>query len=36
MHGLTLGAGGAVLAFVVALVAIRVRREDLPKGMVVV
>jgi EmrB/QacA subfamily drug resistance transporter len=36
MRGLTLGAGGAVLAFVVALVAIRVRREDLPKGMVVV
>ena len=36
MRGLTIGAVGAALAFVVALVAIRVRREDLPKGMVVV
>jgi hypothetical protein len=36
MRGLTLGAGGAALAFAVALVAIRVRREDLPQGMVVV
>jgi EmrB/QacA subfamily drug resistance transporter len=35
-RGLTLGAVGAALAFVVALVTIRVRREDLPKGMVVV
>jgi EmrB/QacA subfamily drug resistance transporter len=35
-RGLTIGAVGAALAFVVALVTIRVRREDLPKGMVVV
>jgi predicted MFS family arabinose efflux permease len=36
MRGLTIGAAGAFLAFLVALVTIRVRREDLPKGMVVV
>jgi hypothetical protein len=36
MRGLTLGAGGAVLAFLIALITIRVRREDLPQGMVVV
>lgn len=36
MHGLTIGAGGAVLAFLVALVTIRVRREQLPTGLVVV
>jgi predicted MFS family arabinose efflux permease len=36
MRGLTLGAAGAVVAFAVALATIRVRREDLPKGMVVV
>jgi hypothetical protein len=35
-RGLTLGAAGAVVAFLVALVTIRVRRQDLPKGMVVV
>jgi predicted MFS family arabinose efflux permease len=35
MRGLTIGASGAALAFVIALVAIRVRREDLPQGMVV-
>jgi predicted MFS family arabinose efflux permease len=36
MRGLTIGAGGAALAFLVALVTIRVRREELPTGMVVV
>jgi EmrB/QacA subfamily drug resistance transporter len=36
MRGLTLGAAGAALAFVIALVTIRVRREQLPTGMVVV
>jgi predicted MFS family arabinose efflux permease len=35
-RGLTLGAAGAVVAFAVALATIRVRREDLPKGLVVV
>jgi EmrB/QacA subfamily drug resistance transporter len=35
-HGLTLGAVGAVLAFAVALATIRVRREQLPQGLVVV
>jgi EmrB/QacA subfamily drug resistance transporter len=35
-HGLTLGAVGAALAFVVVLITIRVRREELPQGMVVV
>jgi EmrB/QacA subfamily drug resistance transporter len=34
-HGLTLGAIGAALAFVVALATIRVRREELPSAMVV-
>jgi len=34
-RGLTLGAAGAAAAFVVALVTIRVRPEELPKGMVV-
>jgi EmrB/QacA subfamily drug resistance transporter len=34
-RGLTLGAAGAAVAFVVALVTIRVRREELPSGMVV-
>jgi predicted MFS family arabinose efflux permease len=34
-RGLTLGTAGAAVAFVVALITIRVRREDLPKGMVV-
>jgi predicted MFS family arabinose efflux permease len=34
-RGLTLGAVGAALAFAVALATIRVRREDLPQGMVV-
>jgi predicted MFS family arabinose efflux permease len=36
MRGLAIGAGGAALAFIVALVTIRVRREELPSGMVVV
>jgi hypothetical protein len=36
MRGLALGAAGAALAFIVAVVTIRVRREDLPQGMVVV
>jgi hypothetical protein len=35
VDALTLGAAGAALAFVVALVTIRVRREELPQGMVV-
>ena len=35
-RALTPGAAGAALAFVVALVTIRVPRENLPKGMVVV
>jgi EmrB/QacA subfamily drug resistance transporter len=34
--GLTVGAGGVALAFVVALVAIRIRREALPEGMVII
>jgi sugar phosphate permease len=34
-RGLTLGAAGAAAAFVVALATIRVRREELPTGMVV-
>jgi predicted MFS family arabinose efflux permease len=34
-RGLTLGAAGALLAFLVALTTIRVRREQLPQGMVV-
>jgi hypothetical protein len=34
-RGLTLGAAGAVVAFLVALATIRVRREQLPQGMVV-
>jgi EmrB/QacA subfamily drug resistance transporter len=36
MQGLTVGAVGAALAFLVALATIRVRREELPKGLVVV
>jgi predicted MFS family arabinose efflux permease len=35
-RGLTLGAAGAALAFVVAVATIRVRREELPTGLVVV
>jgi EmrB/QacA subfamily drug resistance transporter len=35
-RGLTIGAIGAALAFLVVLATIRVRRDDLPKGMVVV
>lgn len=34
-HGLTLGAIGAGLAFLIALATIRVRREELPDGLVV-
>jgi predicted MFS family arabinose efflux permease len=34
-HGLTLGAAGAGLAFLIAVATIRVRREQLPDGLVV-
>jgi hypothetical protein len=35
-RGLTIGAAAAALAFVIALVTIRVRRDELPDGMVVI